>query len=248
LDQTDKSYQDSRSGVTLSKVVLPKFKRVEIIGNQNLFDALDFRDSGALEFEGCYSDEDHINFDLSCLPDQTIGITLLVFKWIQKPIRPRSFEDLTYLNLHMVVIDGTIGEYINAPNLKHLILRTISTRKSESFLFENRSWTRVLCDARFLEGAPLLETIRLALGDIDERVVKGLKSCTLLKNLAIEQCDISHFVLPLLESLQSNNLLPSLEIFNIKDSWSKDLDMTFEEFRQRFMVQRPNVVLSNHTY
>jgi hypothetical protein len=248
-EQTDENYQDIYSGHTLSNIVLPKFKRLSMTGDQDSFDALDFRDSGALKFHGSYSEADdyHIIIDILSLPEGVMGISLYRFEWSQKPARPRRFEDLTHLQLESMLVDGMLGEYISAPNLKHLVLIGNVSSEPESLLVENRRWNRVLCDTRFLQATPLLETIKLMRGHIDKRAVEGLKSCTLLKTLAIEQCDISHFVLPLLDSSQSNRLLPSLEIFDIKNSWPTDLDMTFEEFRQRFMVHRPNVVLSNHT-
>jgi hypothetical protein len=220
---------------------------VNIRGNQNLFGAFDFRDSGALIFRGAPpdGDDDEIEFDLSYFPDQTTEISLTSFEWNQKPIRPRQLQNLIELNLEETNINGTLGEYLSAPNLRHLSLSIMTFKEPESTKAQTRNLTRVFSDTKFLQGTPALETIKFEYGVIDENFVEALKSCTLLKSLTLH-CNISRFVSPFLECLEGKQLVPSLGTLSISKSCLADTGMTFEEFRQRFMAKRPNVRFSEY--
>jgi hypothetical protein len=213
---------------------------VDIRSNQNLFDAFDFRHNGAFIFGGAplndYDDE--IEIDLSYFPDQTKAISLTSFEWNQKPVRPHQLRNLIELNLKETNINGTLGEYLNAPNLRHLSLSTIT--------FRTRNFTRLFSVTKFLQGTPALETIKFEYGVIDENFVEGLQSCTLLKSLTLLHCKLSRFVFPFLECLESKQLVPSLGTLSISRSWHTDIGMTFEEFIQGFMAKRPNVSFSSH--
>jgi hypothetical protein len=221
------------------KITLPKIKEVDIQGNQNLFDAFDFRDNRALIFHGSRDRNPKVNIDLSYFPDQIIEISLSSVEWGQKPFEPRHFRDLKKLSLDLVHIHGTLGEHLSAPNLKQLALSMV-------FFYElDGQRSPVFSDTKFLQATPKLATIKLEHGSIDENFVEGLKSCTLLRTLTISHCEVSHFVLPFLEHLESSGLVPSLGTLEILNQ-NTCRYMTFEEFGWRFMTKRPNTVLSNY--
>jgi hypothetical protein len=219
---------------------------VEIQGDQNIFDAFDFKDSGTIIFRGVSLSNGIVDVDInpSTLPEQTREIHLKGVEWRQKPIQPHDFPDLIELNLDMVDIDGTLGEYLSAPNLKHLHLNTIIFNQPDNT--QSLDWTPLFSDTKFLQGAPVLETIKLEYQDINENFVKCLESCILLKSLALYCCDLSRFVSPFLERLESSELGSSLDTLIISNSWDPDPGMPFGQFRQRLMAKRPNVRLSDY--
>jgi hypothetical protein len=221
------------------KITLPKIKQVDIQGNQNLFDAFDFRYNRALIFHGSYDDRPRVNIDFSYFPDQIIEISLSFVEWGQKPFEPRDFRDLKKLSLERVHIHGTLGEHLTAPNLKQLTV-------SRVFFYELEGQSSpVFSDTKFLQATPMLEMIKLEHGSIDENFVEGLKSCTLLRTLTISHCEVSRFVLPFLEHLESSGLVPSLGTLEILNQ-NTCRYMSFEEFGWQFMTKRPNTVLSNY--
>jgi hypothetical protein len=230
------------------KIALPKIKRVNISGNQDIFDAFDFRGSGALIFHGAPWDERDrtVEINLSSFPDQITKISLVYVEWNQKPIHPYRFQDLLKLELNWMNISGTLGEYLHAPNLKHLIISMVTFKELEGTGVQDRKRTGLFSDTKFLQGTPMLETITFEREAIDEKFVEGLGSCTLLKSLTLLRCDLSHFVSPFLERLESGEVVSSLDTVVISKSWEFDPGMTFEEFRQYFMVKRPNVRLSEY--
>jgi hypothetical protein len=67
-----------------AKLTFPNLTWVKITGNQNTFDALDFRDNGSLEFMGRSSEEVGVEMDLSSLPNQTTELFLRSINWSQK--------------------------------------------------------------------------------------------------------------------------------------------------------------------
>jgi hypothetical protein len=184
-----------------------------------------------------------VQFNLSSFPDQMMELSLTRFEWVMMPIRPRSFRHLTKLNLNSTYIEGALGEYLDLPNLKSLNLCGVAFKGPVYINIQDRNWTRLFSDTRFLRSAPLLEIIELRAQDIDENFVDGLETCTLLKTLYLYNCGISPFVSPFLERLQNNEFVPSLEAFAIT-SCPTNPNITFEEFAQRFMIQRPNIDLS----
>jgi hypothetical protein len=222
-------------------ISLPKIKRLDIRGDQDIFDAFDLRASGALIFHGASVDE-FPEVNISSFPDQIIELSLNCFEWSQKPIQPRRFPNLTYLRLGYMNMHGTLGEYVSLPNLKHLILEEFGSKKINGY------GPPLFSDARFLQGTPALETVYLSYQEIDEKFVEGLKSCTLLQSFTLEQCDLSQFVSPFLECLQSSEFVPFLDTLNIRERRIPKPNMTFEEFRRLFMARRPNVALSNGPY
>jgi hypothetical protein len=225
-------------------ISLPKIKRLDIRGDQDMFDSFDLRASGALIFHGASVDEiPEVN--ISSFPDQIRELSLNCVEWSQKPIQSRHFPNLTYLRLGYMGMHGTLGEYVSLPNLKHLILEEVMFKKRENI---NSYKPPLFSDARFLQGTPALEAVYLNYQKIDEKFVEGLKSCTLLKSLTLEQCDLSRFVPPFLECLQSSEFVPFLGALNMIEHRIPNPDMTFEEFRRLFMARRPNVALSNGPY
>jgi hypothetical protein len=183
-----------------------------------------------------------VEINLSYFSDQTTSISLTSFIWNQKLAQPYHFRHLIELNLEMTKIHGTLGEYLSAPSLKHLRLSLVSFQRPGSTQFHDR--TSLFSDTKFLQGTPVLETIKLHFEDIDEEFIKGLESCITLKSLALYCCNISRFVSPFLECLESSKMVPSLDTLFISKSFRNGQGMTFEEFRRRFMINRPNVRLS----
>jgi hypothetical protein len=222
------------------KIALPEVGWVEITGDQGLFDAFDLRNSGICSFRGA-SSGDNVTIDISYFRDQTTEVSLEFFELNQKPVQPRHFKDLTLLNLESTRIHGTLGEYLLIPSLKFLVLAEVEFKKPENTGPENHNWTRRFSDTRFLQGSPLLEAIEMSSLDIEEYFIEGLKSCTALKTLELSQCDLDRFISPFLECLESSELVPSLNTFEIHHPWSTNADMTFEEFGRRFIARRPNV-------
>jgi hypothetical protein len=205
-----------------------------------MFDALDFRKSGIFIFNGIAPDIHRVQFNPSSFPDWLINLSLTRFEWIVMPIRPRSLRHLTKLNLDSTYIEGTLGEYLDLPNLKSLTLWEVTFKGPVCINIQDRNWTRLFSDTRFLRSAPLLEIIELRGQDIDENFADGLEACTLLKTLYLYDCEVSPFISPFLEQLQSNEFVPSLEAFSIT-SWPINPTITFEDFAQRFVTQRPNI-------
>jgi hypothetical protein len=225
------------------KIVLPKIKRVYIQGDQNVFDAFDFRDSGALIFRGAALNNDASSgkIDLSYFPDQTTSISLTSFEWNQKPAQPRYFQHLIELDLNMTSIHGTLGEYLSALNLKHLRLSMVLFKRLESTRYYE--WTPLFADTRLLKGTPVLETFELQHGIIDENFVEGLESCIALKGLTLFCCDLSRFVSPFLERLESGMLVPSLDTFSISEPRGMNPNPAFEKLIRYFMAKRADVHL-----
>jgi hypothetical protein len=228
------------------KIVLPKIKQVNIRGNQDLFDAFDFRGGGALIFHGAHFDiaSSTVEINLSSFPDQITKISLVYVEWNQRPIQPYHFQDLIELNLELMNISGTLGEYLSAPNLKHLTISIVTFKGLDGIGVQGCDRTRLFSDKKFLQGTPVLETIKFQYGAIDENLVEGLRSCTLLKTLILFGCDLSRFISPFLKRLESSELVPSLDTLIISRPWEPDPGMTSEQFRQHFMAKRPNVCLS----
>lgn len=236
------------------KITLPNLTWVEITGNQNTFDAFEFRDNGSLEFRGRCVGDGGVNMELSPLPDQMIELSLSCVNWAHKPHQPHIFADLTVLELEYMYIHGTLGDYLKLPSLKDLTLKDIAFIPPESndnnledddSDLEDDGPDQLFSDTRFLQGAPGLESITLDTLSIDENLVQGLESCTLLKTLSLKYCYFSRFVPRFLEHLQSNEFVPVLDALSIVGSWANNPDMSFEEFRWRFAAKRPNVTLSD---
>jgi hypothetical protein len=105
------------------KIVLPKIKQVNIRGNQDLFDAFDFRGGGALIFHGAHFDiaSSTVEINLSSFPDQITKISLVYVEWNQRPIQPYHFQDLIELNLELMNISGTLQSLI-PPSTTYLFL------------------------------------------------------------------------------------------------------------------------------
>jgi hypothetical protein len=222
------------------KIVLPKLGWVEMRGDQGLFDAFDLRDSGIYSFQASSSDE-YITIDLSSFREQIAEISLSYFEWTGRPVRPRHFKNLTYLNLESTRIHGTLGEYLYLPSLRFLRLLDVELKGPGNTGVQNHEWSMLFSDTQLLQGSPLLETIEISGQDIDENFVEGLKSCKVLKTLKLSQCDFDRFISPFLECLESSELVQSLDTLEISYPWSTNADMTLEEFGQCFMARRPNV-------
>jgi hypothetical protein len=187
-----------------------------------------------------------VEINLSSFPDQITKISLLFVEWNQKPIQTYHFRDLIELNLDLMSISGTLGEYLSAPNLKHLVISMVTFKELEHSGVQDHDRTQLFSDTKFLQGTPMLETIRFEHGAIDEKFVEGLVSCTLLKTLTLFYCDLSRFVSPFVERLESSQLVSSLDTLVISKSWKRNPGMTFEQFRQHLMAKRPNVRLSDY--
>jgi hypothetical protein len=228
----------------LPKIVLARNGWVDLIGNQNLFDAFDVRDSGALEFEGLDQGKSFVNVKVSSLPHQMTVLALQSVEWTRRPTQPHKFLALTVLGLGSMRIDGVLGNYLKLPSLKHLVLEDLAFVALEGASSDS---TRLFSDKIFLQESPLLETISIDKMSMGDDFLEGLKSCTLLKNLTLEQCTIDRFIPPFLECLQESELFPCLDIISIINSWSSNLSMSSEEFRSQFAAKRPKVLFSDDT-
>jgi hypothetical protein len=226
------------------KVVLPRVKLVKINGDQDLFDAFDLRDSEISSFYAT-SLGDNVTIDLSSFPDQIANFSLSYFEWTQKPVQPRHFKDLTYLDLQSTGIYGTLGEYLRLPNLRYLGLTDVQFQKPENTGAQDHGLSMLFSDTQFLQGSPLLETIDLGSQEIDEKLIEGLRTCTVLKNFTLSRCILDRFVSQFLEHLENGELVPSLDRLEIWYSWPTNVDIIFEEFSRRLMTKRPNIWIWN---
>jgi hypothetical protein len=233
-----------RSDVS-QKISLPKIRFINLFGNQNLFDTFDFGDTRGFQFAGTALGTNKVDIDLSFLPAQTDHISLVGVKWTQRPVQPYKFVDLTGIVLVSIYIRGTLGDRLVLPNLKHLTLTDIRFAASRSVGSGITRVNTLFSDKIFLQASPVLETIVLERITIGDGFIEGLKSCTILKSLSLNQCDLQPFVTLFLESAQNSKFVPCLDTLRIIHVRPKALGMTFEEFRLQFAAKRPNVVLSD---
>jgi hypothetical protein len=209
-----------------------------LYGNEDLFEAFDFRYNEAFKFWGDLRRVRIIDIDISSLSDQIKNLYLMDVVLGQKPRQPYRFVQLTDLELESMAVSGILGDFFTLPNLKHLKLIRVLVRLP-------RGVKALFSDKIFLQGSPLIETMVLSQMSLGDGFIEGLKSCKLLKSLRIKKCDIETVVNPLLKHSQSNKFLPSLHTLKIIDSWPPNLGMPFEGFRSRFAAKRPSVTVSD---
>jgi hypothetical protein len=220
----------------VSKIALPNARSVEILGDHNMINAFDLRDSSFLQFHGVTRVNHSFNINFSSLSKQTKDISLQCAKFASKPARPYLFGDLTHLRLYQTRIHGRVDDYLEFPNLEHLALEKVTSLNNGVQINDLNQ----LLSVDVFRRVPVLRTITLDSMSIGRSFVEGLESCKRLEAINLESCDIGDFVVPFLYFLQSNESLPSLEALYIHTP-RNDMNGIFEAFGQCYLAMRPNV-------
>ncbi|PVG01801.1 hypothetical protein CPB86DRAFT_781165 [Serendipita vermifera] len=225
------------------KISLPRAEYIDLFGNQNLFEVIDLRTSGALFFKGHGGIfmRDRASITPSYLPSHLKTLSLLQITLCHKPVRPQSFSHLTSLDLQYMTIQGILGEYIEAPRLEYLHLNTVAFESSLETVPQESHRRQLFSDRMFFQGSPGLETISLEEMSIDETFIEGLKMCAQLECLSLAYCSIEDFVPSFLECLGDNRFLPSLATLYFRSLDLTNLNTTPEEFQDQCITKRGGI-------
>ncbi|PVG01807.1 hypothetical protein CPB86DRAFT_58311 [Serendipita vermifera] len=217
--------------------------KVRLIGNQKFLYAFDFRNCESLELHGQNLDEDETPVDVAptCFPERALRLYLWNMILVRTLIRPQTFVALRHLDLWYTNIQGRLGDYFTLPELRALSLGRVRFLSSAGGPLPSVHLARLFSDNIFLQRSPKLESISLEEMSIDSSFIEGLRYCRKLNWLSLFDCDIDDFIPPLLEALENNNPLPSLDFIEIDYSWSPVLNISFEEFRERVWATKDEV-------
>lgn len=192
---------------------LPGLQTLKLHRAQDFLNRIEAHNIKTLAFH-CYGQDVDLSLSqlVSQLSEMTLGSITLSSRTFSNPL---YLPNLSNLTLECVFVEGTLREYLNAPNLKQLYVNKVNSFQYPIGDWEN-SLSKLFLNPFFGQGFPELETLSVSKIYPYEDFATDLEQCSRLQHLNIDMKAFQIFI-------QDKNYLPSLRILQIScERWVRE--------------------------